>query len=185
MAHSIVLHAKIRADSGHGRDVASLNKGGGSRHLERLSIRHSGAMHRHTHGVGHELGHLIVPVRARPPEVGDGGHDDTRIAGTDILIGETQPLHDAGAKALDQNVGLFRQVQQHAAPRGRLEIERHAPLIGIQVQECAATLRVGDVMRERPEAAGQVSAIRPLHLQYLGAVISQQLGAKRSGNPLG
>ena len=133
-------------------------------------------------GVLDYLGRPVIAVRPGLAEVGNGHHDNVRVDGADGVVAEAERRHDAGAEVLDHHVGLRGQSQGDVPAHPGLEVQGHAALARVQVQERQAHLLVRLIVGERPQAARRVTAARPLDLHDVGAEVGKQLGAVRPGH---
>ena len=53
---------------------------------------------------------------------------------------------DVGAKVLDHDVGLFRQPPEDLETLGVLQVERHRPLVAVQVLEIRTVARAARLL---------------------------------------
>ena len=128
---------------------------------------------------------LVVPVGARLPEVADGSHDETGIDFRKSIVAQAPGAQYTGGVVLDQDVGFLYQFVEDEAAGGYLQIERDAPLVGVEVEEETALFVVGVVFVEGPETPGRVSAIGSFDLDDVCAVVGHELGAVGPGDVLG
>ena len=99
----------------------------------------------HRHQSAHALRDLVearpVGVGAVLAEAGDAGVNQLRIDLRQRLVVDAEALLHVGPEILDHDVGLL----DHALERGDafrlLQIERHAPLVAVQVLKVAAFAR--------------------------------------------
>lgn len=104
------------------------------------------------------------------PVLAPAGHppvDELRIAGEAGLRSDAEAFGDAGAVALDEDVGAFDEVQN----AGR-------SLVALEVQDDGALVAVGEVVRgidAEPRAAG------PVDTDDVGPEVRQQHRGERSG----
>ena len=101
------------------------------------------------------------------------------------IVAKPELVHLAGLEALNQDVGVLRQLLQRLHSLGGLEIDCNASFVGVQEQKDAALLRVRNVLREWAEGSCVVTRPWLLHLNHVGAEVRQQLGAVRTGNAVG
>ena len=115
-----------------------------------------------------------VAVRPVLPVAGDRAVDEPRVLLAQPLVADPQPLHHAGAEALEQHVGLAHEPQQHLAPRVGLQVDADRALVAVERQEqrAARALLRPLVARRRP--AHVVAEPRVLDLQHVGAEVGQQ-----------
>src|SRR5207248_11257545 len=71
-------------------------------------------------------------------EAGERTVDETRIGGAERLVVDAEAGRDAGAEAFEQDVGLAGEATEEVSPFGRLEIERHAPLVAREERDAGA-----------------------------------------------
>ena len=150
-----VAHRRAGAE---GRPVRGAVEARQSAHRlrHRVEARHSG--HR--------------PVVAEP---GDARIDQAGEArGQDPFVIQAPLLHPAGPEVLDQHVGALEQAQQRRAPGRAAQVDADAGLAAVEAVEIGAL----PAPERRPPGAGLV-ARRRLHLDHVGAVVGEQLGAER------
>ena len=80
--------------------------------------------------------------RTRLPPSGQPAEDQARVAGEAHLGPETETLHHARAKPLDQPVRLLDEAQHHLGRAGRLEVERDGALAA--AREVELRIRVAE-----------------------------------------
>ena len=171
-------------EGGHSRrgpDEARLSQGDVAAVLDRLPLRQPQASQIAAHPVKHNLAGLVVAVRPRLPKVGDGDENNAGVRPLQVCVGQAKGGHDPWGKVLHHHVHTLDKLQENGAGRGGLEVEGDAALVGVQMQEEAAFLRVRHIVREGAHAPGEVAAVRPLHLDYVCAVVGQHLCAVRPG----
>ena len=127
------------------------------------------------HQPAHALGDLVEarPVGIRPvlAEAGNAGIDDARIDLGERLVVDAEPLLHVGTEILDHDIGLLDHALEGGEPFRRLQIERHAALVAVQVLKVAALARAA----HRLFQAG-----RRLDLDDIGAPIGELAHAGRS-----
>ena len=69
----------------------------------------AGHAHRPRGRLRHRLEAFVVAVRAVGAEPLDRGIDDARVELLDRVVAEPEPLHDAGAEVLGDDIGLLDQ----------------------------------------------------------------------------
>ncbi|HEY2107284.1 MAG TPA: hypothetical protein VGH29_15905 [Candidatus Binataceae bacterium] len=84
---------------------------------------------------------------------------------------------------MDQNVRAGKEIVQRAAVGRVLQIQRNAPLTGVEIKEQAAFIRIGNVMGERAAPAGYIT-LRRLDFNYGRAKGSQQSCGESGRNSL-
>ena len=116
---------------------------------------------------GHDAAHgLEQGIEARPllvgtvgAEGGDGGIDEARVDGAEVLVTHAQPVAYAGPHVLHRDVGAPGQAVDEGAPVRRFEIHRDRALAPVPAVE-----------------AGQLAkgvALQALHLDHVGSEVSQ------------
>ncbi len=109
------------------------------------------------HQAAHALRDLIearpVGVGAVLAEAGNAGIDEARIDLGERLVVDAEPLLHVGAEILDHDVGLLDHALEGGEAFGRLQIERHAALVAVQV------LKVASPRAGRPSALPARAAI--------------------------
>ena len=159
-------------DRGHQRATAEV--GDLARRLHRRSALLAGQAEQPDQA---EVVHVVaraVAVRPVLPVAGDRAVDEPRVLLAQPLVADPQPLHHAGAEALQQHVGLAHEPQQDLAPRVGLQIDADRALVAVERQEqrAARALLRPLVARRRP--AHVVAEPRVLDLQHVGAEVGQQ-----------
>ena len=114
------------------------------------------------------------------PVAGDAAIDEAWIELGQRGVAEPEPVHDTGAKALDQRVGAGRQAPQQRAAFRLLEVDAQAFLVAID-----ELVEIAGVTRHRPHRADIVAGAGVLDLDHLGAVIGEVLGGERAGQQTG
>jgi hypothetical protein len=77
----------------------------------------------------------VIAVRPVLAEAGQRAVDDARVDRLHALVVGAEPLHHAGAKALDEDVGLRGELLQDRLALGSLEVEGERALVAIHVDE--------------------------------------------------
>ena len=177
----VFADADIGAEDGVEREERAADVG--NRHAG-LGRRLAG-MAGDAHHPGHRLRDQIEARALRPrpglAEARDAGIDQARIDRGQRRVIDAEPLGDAGAVILDQDVGGLDQAVEHLACRLALQIEREAALVAVQVEEAEAVIALE---LEAHGAAGLVAAVGRLDLDHVGAHVAQQHGAERPGHHL-
>ncbi len=112
----------------------------------------------------------------------DPGIDEARIDGADLIPAQPQPVHDAGAKIVDQHIGARHQPQHHRQIVGVLQVGGQAllaPVDGMKQRAVPIERQVGKV-----EIAAGVAAVGPFHLDDPRAQIAQPQCCRRSSQKL-
>ncbi len=127
------------------------------------------------HQPAHALRDLIEarPIGIRPvlAEAGNAGIDDARIDLGERLVVDAEPLLHVGPEILDHDVGLLDHALEGGEAFGRLQIERHAALVAMQVLKVAALAR---------PAHRLFDAGRRLDLDDIGAPVGELAHAGRA-----
>ena len=113
---------------------------------------------------------LVGPVLA---EAGDAAVDDLRIDLLHVLVVDLQPPLHVGPEVLDDHVGLLDHLQERGAAFLRLQVERHAALVAVQVLEVAALARAA-------HAFAALLVRRHLDLDDVGAPVGELAHAGRA-----
>ena len=104
-----------------------------------------------------EVVHVVAGAVAVGPVLavaGDRAVDEPRVLLAQPLVADPEPVHHAGAEALEQHVGLAHEPQQHLAPRLALEVDADRALVAVQRQEQRRAARSA----RRPRSAAAPSA---------------------------
>ncbi|MYE32798.1 MAG: hypothetical protein F4X80_09155 [Chloroflexi bacterium] len=131
-------------------------------------------------------GERIPPVRAMrsaAPERGERGEHERREAPAQVLVVEPEGAQVVLVHVGDEHVGTREQAEHSRAAVVGGEVGGHAALVGVEVEEEAAALRVRLAVAERAHAAGVVPFGR-FDLDHVGAEVGEELAAVRAGHPL-
>ena len=150
--------------------------------FQRFPLGEPGLIHGTTHAIDDDLRGLEIAIGTGLTEVGDGGHHQLGIDLLQSLIIEPQPGHDPRTKTLHQDVHTLHQLLNDPPPPIALQVQGDAFLVGVEVEEKATLLGMGIILKEGPHFAGWIPLTGPLHLNHIGAIVSQQLGAVRARN---
>ena len=66
-----------------------------------------------------------------------------------------------------------------------LQVNCHAELVLVQELEKCAGIGCGEVIVERAEPSPRITVTRPFNLDYVGAVVGEELGAEGPGGIVG
>ena len=176
--HPLALARDVALDEGdertHGGVVAAGQVGDGDADAHRSLARQPGDRHQAAHA-------LRDLVEARPIAVGtvlaearQAHIDEARIDLAQRLVVEAEPVLHVGPVVLDQHVGAGRQLLQDGDAVGRLEVERDAALVAMQVEE------VGTVARAAHHRV-LVALLRHLDLDHVGAPVGEVARRRRAG----
>lgn len=112
--------------------------------------------------VARAVGEGAVLAPAGHPAVDEGG-----VAGQAGVGADAEPFGDAGAVALDEQVGPFDEVEHGAGAAGGLEVDEDGPLVAVGEVECGCGA-------ERRRAG----AVDP---DDVGAEVGEEHGGERAG----
>ena len=144
----------------------------------RRAVGLAGHAHRPRGRLRHRLEAFVVAVRAVRPEPLDRGIDDARVELLDRVVAEPEPLHDAGAEVLGDDIGLFDHAAGDFLAFVGLQIDDRAALVAVEQQEEKA-VDIGIV--HVPQPPRPVAERRPLDLDHIGPEPGQHLRAGRPG----
>jgi hypothetical protein len=117
-------------------------------------------------------------VGAVLPEAGDAAIDEARVDLSHALVIDTEFCFHVRPEILHDHVGLFREPPKHIEALGILQIERHRPLVAVQI------LKVRTVARPaRLFAAGILH--QGIDLDHIGAPVRELPHAGRPGADAG
>jgi hypothetical protein len=139
---------------------------------DRPVTRQSGDRHQAAHALRDLVESRPVGVRAILAKAGNAGIDQARIDLAQRLVVDTEPLLHSRAEILDQHVGFFDQTLEGGEPFRRLQVERDAALVAMQV------LKIRSVARPAHRLFG---VRRRLDLDDIGAPIGELARAGRPG----
>ena len=150
-----------------------------------LSFRQPRRGHLSAHGVKDDVRPLIVPVRARLAEIGNGRHHQSRVERLQGRMVQPERRHGPGAEAFHDEVGLRDQFAGDVPAWLSGEVQGYAALVGVQVKEQAAFFGMGSIAGKGAQPTGHISDSGPFHLDDVGPLVGHQLGAIRAGQVLG
>ena len=148
LAHALIAGGEEGPHGGHGCDGACLIQANLAAKLHWLAVRQASAAHFAAHAVEDDFRTLVLAIGAALSEVGDGCEDYVGVRRPQRFVVQTERCHDSGAKALYNEVDLLRQLKSNRQPSRVFQVEGDATLVGVEVQEEAALLRVRLVSRE-------------------------------------
>ena len=158
---------------GEGGGIADVEAGHAAGGLEGFKLRIAGAPHVATHGKEGEVDADPVFVGAGLAEVADGGHDEIRVDLAEVFIAEAGGGQDVRGEVLDEDIGALDELLDDLLALFGLEVERYGALVGVEEEEEAALLKARLIVVEGADAARGVSPARPLDLDDICAVITQ------------
>src|SRR5215510_9209552 len=141
-----------------------------------LAISEARDAHHAARGLGDHVEALVLVIRPRKAKALEPRHDDPWIGGAERIPAEAQPLHEARGEVLDDHVRLLRHLQKQRAAVGLLEIDGHAPLVGVEEEE-EHRVETGYLW----PVATRLLAPDGLDLDDVGAEPAQELGAGGAG----
>ena len=181
--HVLALARPSGAEQGHHAGRGRERAGHEELLLARQGDRGIFGIPRHVEGAAHRPGHQVRGFPAGPgarlPEARDGGHHGGRVRGGQGWIADPQVLEFAGGQGFEHDVGAQGEFAQNRAALGAANVQGHAALARVQVEEMETAVRPGFVAqegRDRPRLA----AARWLHLDHVGAHVGQQFPAVRT-----
>ena len=89
---------------------------------------------------------VIGPVLA---EAGDAAIDDARVDLAQALIVDAELCLDVGTEVLDHDVGLLGEALEHFEALRVLQVQRHRPLVAVQILEVRALPRAARLLASR------------------------------------
>lgn len=117
-----------------------------------------------------DVGHVVSGARGERAVLAPAGHaavDQPGVAGVAVTGADAEALGDAGAVALDQDVGALGEVEDAGGPVGGLEVDHDGALVA-----------VGDVVRG---VEGESRAAGAVHPHHVGAEVGQEHGREGAG----
>ena len=119
------------------------------------------------------------------PEARDTAVDDAGIDPAQALIVDAELRLDVGAEVLDHDVGLLGQALEGLKSPGILQVERHRPLVAVQVLEIrtmarAARLLAGGILYQGVDLDDVGTPIRELAYARALSIDCDTITADRS-----
>ena len=178
-AHEAAEERHVGPDGGVGA-CQRVGKLSGRRDGRRTRL--AGLRHHAAEGEADHVTPLVADVRPRSAEVRDAGVDEAGVLPTQRLVGQPAVVEIAGGKGLDHGVGGARQAAEQVLTAGRVQVQRHAPLVAVVVQEVEARIGAGNAPDERrPRPDGRAAG--GLDPNDVGAGVGQHLDAQLAGRP--
>ena len=143
----------------------------GNADAHRSLPRQAGDRHQPAHALRDLVEAGPVGVGAGLAEAGNAGIDEARIDLGERLVVDPEPLLHVGAEILHHDIGLLHHALEGGEPFGRLQVERHAALVAMQVLEVGALAR---------PAHRLFQSGRRLDLDDIGAPVGELAHAGRS-----
>src|SRR5262249_3504189 len=107
----------------------------------------------------------------------DGRHDETRMAGSQMLKTKPQAIEIPGWKGFNEGIGGQQEsVQEHLARR-RLKVQGNTTLVRMKVPEKQTLFRIILLLIKRPTIPCSVPHWR-FDLNDIGSQVSQYFGAQ-------
>ncbi|MGY4334582.1 hypothetical protein ACVWWG_008999 [Bradyrhizobium sp. LB7.2] len=135
------LALQQRGEDAHGAEQARGEVGDGNADPHRAFARRTGDRHQSAHALRDliEARPLVVgPVLA---EAGDAAIDDARVDLAQALIVDAELLLHVGTEIFHHDVGLGGEALEHGKPALVLQVQRHRPLVAMQILEIGAPPR--------------------------------------------
>ena len=130
--------------------------------------------------LGDHVHALVVRIRSAGAEALDAHVDDLGIHGAHGLVADVEFLHHSRAVVLHEDVVVGDHFHEHVATCGRVEVQGHAALIAVPVDE---VLGVQGFAPRAPTSG--VADLGPLDLDDVGTEEGEALRAGRAGLVLG
>ena len=167
-----------RGEDAHGAEQPGGEVGHGNADPHRALAGRAGDRHQPAHALRDLIEAGALVIGAVLAEAGDAAIDDARIDLAHALIVDAELGLDVGAEVLDHHVGLFRQPPEHLEALGVLQVERHRPLVAVQILEVRAAARAARLF-----AAGVLQ--QGIDLDDIGAPVRELPHAGRPGADAG
>ena len=135
--------------------------------LRRRPIGRARDAHQAAARLGHDVETRSIRERTVLTEPRRRGVNDPRVHGADVVVGQAERAHRAGAQILDDDVRRRGEPQERLLALGRLQVEHDGTLESIQAQERRA-LAVDERSRRTHGLAGDA-----LDLDDVGAEIRE------------
>ena len=110
------------------------------------------------------------------PVTGDRAIDDARVDRIDRRVAHAELVHHTRTKALDDDIGVFGEPQEHVAPRRGLEVQAQRALVAVDEPE-----QFGHALAHASHRARVITGTRVLDLDHVGAHVGQVHGRHRAG----
>ena len=123
----------------------------------------------------------LARARAVLAEPGDRRVDERGVLLAQRLVAHAELVHRARAEVLDHDVRAPHQLAQELLALGRLEVERDAELVAVELGEEAAEAPVA-LADERREVPRVVGLVRVLDLDHGRAEVAEHHRAVRAGD---
>jgi hypothetical protein len=156
-------HAERREKAG--RDIGDRGPG-----AHRTLTRRPGDRHEPAHALRDLVEPGPIAVRTVLAEARDAREDDARVQLFERLVIDPEAVLDVGAVILDHDIGGLHEPHEHFARFRKLEIERHCPLVAVQVLHVRP-------MAGAAHAFVRIHPGRGLDLDDVGAEVGELLDA--------
>jgi hypothetical protein len=164
---------------------------------QRVANRHAHA-HRHaawlagkvaqaTHGLADGAKAWQVTVRPRLAVARDAQHDEAGVERVQLFGRHAPRFERAGAKVLDQHIGLGYQLAGYGLPFVLAQVQRHRALVArlhLPPHRGAFLDQAPVAQRVAARRTGSARIRGGLDLDHIGAELTQRLAAKRPGDEL-
>ena len=176
----------------HGGVVAAGEIGNRHADAHRALAGQTGDRHQAAHALGDLVEARTVGIGAVLAEAGQAHVDEPRIDRAQRLVVDAEPLLHVGPVVLDQHVGGGRQLLQDRDALGRLEVERDAALVAVQVEEIGAVARpaqsglssapagISTLITSAPQSAKWRAAVGPARARVRSITLKRARGPLRS-----
>ena len=169
--HPLALAGNValqqRGEDTHGAEQPGGEVGDGDADPHRALARRAGDRHQPAHALRDLIEARPLVVGAVLAEAGDAAIDDARVDLAQALIVDAEFCLHVGTKIFDHDVGLFRQPLEHFKALGVLQVQRHGPLVAVQILEIrtlarAARLLAATVFQQRVDLDNVGAPVRQL-----------------------
>ena len=111
---------------------------------------------------------------------GDGAEHQAGIEAAQGLVAHAQLVHDAGAEALDDHIGLRRQAPEQGRPFRIFQVQAQAPLVAVH-----RPVENADALGAVAHGAGVIAGAVVFDLDHVGPQVGQMQGGHRAGQEAG
>ena len=168
--HPLALAGNValqqRGEDADGAEQPGGEVGDGDADPHRALAGRAGDRHQPAHALRDLIEARPLVVGAVLAEAGDAAIDDARVDLAQALIVDAELCLHVGTKILDHDVGLLGEPLEHFEALGVLQVQRHGPLVAVQILEIRALARAARLL-----AAGVLQ--QRVDLDDVGAPIRQ------------
>src|SRR5262245_58469452 len=143
----------------------------------RWTVRFTAQIGQAAHGEADKVRRLVMTVGPGAAKTRDGGHDETRMAGLQMLETEPQAIEIPGRKGFNEGIGGHQESVEERLTRRGLQVQGDTALVRVKVPEKQALFRIGLVLIKRPTISCSVPRGR-FDLDDISFQISQYFGAQ-------